>query len=238
MQRGISAAGTQVGGPVRLGLVLAVLAVGGACHDNDNSTAPVVATTITANEATNGQSGAAGTVLAQPVAVTVLDQNGAPISNATVNWAVESGGGSVASATSVTDANGNATVAWTVGPTVGTDSLKASIAGGTDAFIMATVTPGPASALLITSGGTQTIAAGSVSGPLVVQVVDQFANPVPNATVTWGVSGGGTLSVTTSTTDATGTTQITLTTDAAPATYSVTATTGSLSPVTFTIIGT
>jgi adhesin/invasin len=124
---------------------------------------------------------------------------------------------------------------WTLGTIVGTDSLQASIAGGADAFIAATATAAAASAVHITSGGTQTVTAGTTTAPLVVQVVDQFGNPVPSATVAWAVTGGGTLSAPTSTTDATGSTQVTLTTAAAPANYTVTATSGTLTPVTFTI---
>jgi len=225
MQRGIGVVG-MVG--------VAVLALVNACSDS-NSTAPLVATTITASAATNGQTGAAGTALAQPVGVLVVDQNGAPFANATVTWTVASGGGSVASPTSVTDATGTATVVYTLGTVAGVDSLEASIAGGENAFITAMATAGPASAMQVVSGGAQSVTAGSVTAPLIVKVADQFGNPVSNASVSWAVTGGGTLSATTSTTDATGTTQVTLTTDAAPATYSVTATTGSLTPVAFTI---
>jgi adhesin/invasin len=237
MQRRISLAGGWSGTSGRGYVVIAALAtiIASACSDNNNSTAPLTATTITTNASTNGQSGGAGTALAQPVGVTVFDQNGAALANATVNWAVESGAGSVASATSVTDASGNATIVWTLGPTLGTDSLKASIAGGADAFVLATVVPGPASAVHVTSGDPQSVTAGSATAPLVVQVVDQFANPVPNVTVTWAVAGGGTLSATSTTTDATGSTQVTLTTDASPASYTVSATAGTITPVTFTI---
>lgn len=235
MQRRMSRVGLWGSGN-RSYLVLAALAVvAGACSNNDNNTTPLTATTVTTDQATNGQTGGAGTALAQPVGVTVFDQNGAPLANATVNWAVESGGGSAATATSVTDANGNATVIWTLGPTVGIDSLKASIAGGADAFVVATVVPGPASAIHVTSGDPQTVTAGSITAPLIIQVVDQFANPVPNAPVAWSVVGGGTLSATSTTTDATGSSQVTLTTDAAPASYTVSATSGTIAPVTFTI---
>jgi adhesin/invasin len=237
MRFGISVAGAPSGSGKRVSLALAALAVIGAsaCGDNNNSTVPLTATTITTNAATNAQTGVVGTALAQPVGVIVADQNGAPLANATVNWAVTAGGGSVASATSVTDASGNASVVWTLGTTVGTDSLQASIAGGADTFITGIATAAAASAVNITSGGTQTVAAGTTTAPLVVKVVDQFGNPIPNATVTWAVAGGGTLSATTSTTDATGSTQVTLTTAAGPANYTVTATFGALTPVTFTI---
>ncbi len=237
MHRGISVPGAWLGGDSRWSLALAALAVIGAsaCSDNDNTTTGLTATTITTSAATNAQTGVVGTALAQPVAVVVADQNGAPLANATVNWAVTAGGGTVASATSVTDANGNATVVWTLGTTVGTDSLMASIAGGADTFITAIATAAAASAVHVTSADTLTVTAGTTTAPLVVKVVDQFGNPVVSATVTWAVTGGGTLSATTSTTDATGSTQVTLATAAAPGSYTVTATSGALTPVTFTI---
>jgi adhesin/invasin len=220
-------------------LALAALAVIGtsACSDNNNATTVLTATTIQANSATNSQTGVVGTALAQPVGVIVTDQNGAPLAGATVNWAVTAGGGTVASATSVTDATGTATVVWTLGTTVGTDSLMASIAGGADAIITATAKAGAASAVHVTSADTLTVTAGATTAPLVVKVVDQFGNPISGATVTWAVTGGGTLSAATSTTDATGSTQVTLATAAAPGSYTVTATSGTLTPVTFTIAG-
>lgn len=238
MRFGISVAGASLGSGKRASLALAALAVigAGACG-NDNNTVPLTATTITTNAATNAQTGVVGTALAQPIGVIVADQNGAPLGNATVNWAVTAGGGTVASATSVTDANGNATVVWTLGTTVGTDSLQASIAGGADTFITGIVTAGAASAMHVTSADTLTVTAGTTTAPLVVKVVDQFGNPIPSTTVTWAVAGGGTLSATTSTTDATGSTQVTLATAAAPGNYTVTATSGTLTPVTFTITG-
>jgi len=238
MHRGISVKGTWLGSAPRWSLALAAMVVIGAsaCSDNnDNSTSPLTATTITASSATNAQTGVVGTALARPVAVVVADQNGAPLAGATVNWAVTAGGGSVASATSVTDASGNATIAWTLGTTVGTDSLEASIAGGASAFITATATAAAASAVHVTSADTLTVTAGTTTAPLVVKVVDQFGNPIAGATVTWAVTAGGTLSATSSTTDATGSTQVTLTTVAAPSNYTVTATSGTLTPVTFTI---
>jgi len=234
MQRGISG----VARPAALSLgriATAALVVAAACSDSNNTAPSPVATTITANGSTNAQTGAVGTALTQPITVTVEDQNGVLMSNATVNWTVLSGGGSVASASSTTDDSGTATVVWTLGSTVGVDSLKAALGTGTSVTFTATATPGSASAVRVTSGDPQSVAAGSATAPLVVQVVDQFANPIPGATVTWSVQGGGTLSATSSTTDATGTAQVTLTTDSTPASYTVTATSGNITPVTFSI---
>ena len=238
MERDITVTGSWLGGAVRRGtrLALAALGVVGACG-SDNNVTPRVATTITAVAATNAQTGAVNKPLAQPVGVLVVDQNGTPFASATVTWAVQTGGGSTASATSVTDATGTATVAWTMGPTAGTDSLKASLANGTSVFITATATAATAATISISSGGTQSVTAGSTTAPLVVQVLDASSSPVSGAVVTWVVTGGGTLSAATSTTDATGKTQVTLTT-AAKGTYIVTAKTGTLTAVTFTITAT
>ena len=218
------------------GIIVGALVVAGACGSDKNSTTtPLVATTITASSVVNGQTGVVAMALAQPIAVQVLDQNGAALNNAVVTWTVESGGGSVATPTTSTDASGNATVVWTLGNVAGLDSLKASIASGASAFITATAAAGSPSAIQIKSGGTQNVAAGSQTAPMVVQVIDQFANPIANAIVTWSVAGGGSLSATSTTTDSTGTTQVTLTTDPAPAVYQVMATSGSMTPVTFGI---
>jgi hypothetical protein len=215
---------------------VSALVVAAACGSDKNSTSPsLVATTITLNSGVNGQAGVVGTALAQPISVLVEDQNGAPMNDAAVTWTVVSGGGSVTTSSTTTDDTGTTSVAWTLGTVAGVDSLKASLASGASAVVSATASAGSASAMRITAGGTQTVAAGSQTAPLVVQVVEQFANPVANATVAWAVTGGGSLSATSSTTDSTGTTSVVLTTDPAAAGYQVTATTSSLSPVTFTI---
>jgi hypothetical protein len=234
MQRGIG--GVARDGAVALGrIATTALVVAAGCSDSNSTSPTSVATSITANSTTNGQTGAVGTPLALPLSVLVDDQSGAPLSNASVTWTVVSGGGSVASSTSTTDASGTATILWTLGPTVGVDSVKGTIGNGTSVTFTATATVGPVSALRITSGGSQSVAAGATTAPLVVQVIDQFANPIANATVTWAVQGGGSLSASSSTTDATGTAQVTLTTDPAPTSYTVTAATGNITPVTFSI---
>jgi hypothetical protein len=217
---------------------LALAAVVAGCHDNSSNTAPPTATAITANASTNGQTGTVGQALVNPVAVHVTDQNGNSMAGATVTWTVASGSGSVSSATSSTDASGNATVTWTLGNTAGANSLTAAIAGGASTTITATGQAAAAAAVTIVSGNGQSVTSGSATQPLVVMVADQFGNPVAGVTVAWVVTGGGTLSAASTTTDATGKTQITLTTDAAPASYTVTATALTLTAATFTVTGT
>ena len=187
---------------------------------------------------TTGSDGQIGTVnqpLPNPIVVHVTDANGISSSNSLVAWTIISGGGSVSSATSLTDANGNASVIWTMGPTVGVDSLRATIGSGASVIITATAQAGVISSTIQkTSGDAQSIAAGSTSAPMVVTILDLAGNPVANATVTWAAS-GGVLSATTTTTDASGHTQATLATGAGAAVYTVTVASPGAAAVTFTI---
>jgi adhesin/invasin len=217
----------------------ALLLGSAACDDKITNSLVFSATNIEVSSASQNQTGVVGEALAQPIVVHVTDQNGAALQNAVVSWTVVSGGGSVSESTTLTDAGGNASVTWTLGPTAGVDSLRASVASGASVIITATAVAGPAAAINATSGANQTVAAGSTSAPMVVTVVDAFGNPVAGATVNWSATGSGVLSALTSTTDANGQASVTLTTSTTPETAVVTASTGAVSPsATFTIVGT
>ena len=116
----------------------ALLLSGAACHDNNVTNAVSLAATSITRSASNGAVGLVGQPLAQPIVVHVLDQNGASLANATVTWTILFGGGSLSAATSQTDVNGNAAIAWTLGPASGADSLHAAIANGASVTIAAT----------------------------------------------------------------------------------------------------
>ena len=114
-----------------------------ACSDDHNDlltnvVVVPVATSITGNSG-NGQVGLVGQPLALPIVVHVSDQSGTSLTNAVVEWTVLTGGGSVSAVTSRTDDNGNASVIWTMGPTVGAVSLRAAIVNGASVTITATV---------------------------------------------------------------------------------------------------
>jgi hypothetical protein len=81
-----------------------------------------------------------GTLLPAPLSVRVADQFSNPVPDVTVSWAVISGGGSVAAPTSVTNASGIASIAWTLGPTTAAQVVRATAAGSGNFF--ATATPG------------------------------------------------------------------------------------------------
>lgn len=75
----------------------------------------------------NNQATAAQSNVPSPIRVRVRDGFGNGVPNVTVNWLVESGGGSVAAATSTTNALGVATApAWTLGPA--TDEAQTLVA--------------------------------------------------------------------------------------------------------------
>ena len=78
-------------------------------------------------------------------------------------------------------------------------------------------------------------AGGILGDPFVVRVLDQNGDPFVGATVTFSVTaGGGTLSVTTATTDENGRAATTLTLGSQPGTNTVVATAADLEPVAFT----
>ena len=74
------------------------------------------------------QRGPAGTALAEPFVVSVLDQNGNPYTGATVTFAVTGGGGTLSAAAARTDANGRAGSTLTLGD-VGTNTIQATVVG-------------------------------------------------------------------------------------------------------------
>lgn len=212
----------------------AMVAVG--CSDNNDNLAALVGTFITANTGSSGQTGVAGTLLANPISVHVTDQNNNALAGVTVSWAVVGAGGSVSQATSVTDATGDATTNWTVGSAVGVDSLVASIPIGASVTVTANVVASPSTLVLI-GGNNQSVAAGTNTLPLQVRVENAAAAGIAGATVTWAItSGGGTLSATSTTTDAGGNTSIVVTAGAGVATITATAPGGSVQ--TFTVTGT
>jgi adhesin/invasin len=208
----------------------------GACDDKidfANVITPI-ATTLTVVAGSDGQTGIAGQPLPVPITVHVLDQNGNSIAGAVVSWTIIGASGSVSSPTSTTNAAGDASVIWTLGTAVGTDSLSASLANGASVVITATATAGPFANLLLNSGDNQSIEGGTTSDNFVVQAVDANGNPVAGVTVAFTTTNvGGTLSASSVTTDANGLASVTLLTAPGAATFTVTATAGTAAPVVF-----
>jgi hypothetical protein len=77
--------------------------------------------------------------LAQPLAVAVFDADGKPLKRARVAWVVTYGDGSTSADTTTVSDSGVCAVAFTVGAARGTDSVRATLVGTTDAvtFVVA-----------------------------------------------------------------------------------------------------
>jgi len=87
------------------------------------------ASSLTKNAGDN-QTAIVGTAVAPPPSVILKDANGNAKSGVTVAFAVVTGGGSITGATAVTNAAGvAAVVSWTLGTSVGGNSLSATVAG-------------------------------------------------------------------------------------------------------------
>ncbi len=214
-------------------VALTALVALGACSDNSTNEVLATPTTISITASSNGQTGVVGTALASPLSVSVLNQLGLPISGAPVAWTVVGSRGTLSSPTSTSDANGLATVNFTLGNTAGTDSVIAVIPNGASVTLTATGTAASFSSLVLFSGDSQTVAAGTVTQPLMVLAIDQFGNAVGGVPITWATTGGGVLSATSSTTDASGMARVTLTTNSTAGPYTVTASSGTATPIVF-----
>jgi hypothetical protein len=168
-------------------LALAAFATGCDGGGTDAS----VATTVTATSATP-QTAVAGGAVAQAPAVRVLDQRGDAMAGVSVVFAA-SGNGTIASSTATTDAGGNASAGgWTLGPTVGTQTVTATVGSLAPVTFTATAQARAATTLVATSPAAQTGLAGSaVAQAPSVQVKDQLGEPLAGVPVTFAVTAGG-----------------------------------------------
>jgi hypothetical protein len=179
----------------------------------------------------NGQTGTAGTALAQPLVVQVT-RNGVPIPGVGVIWAAGPGMGGLSAASPVTDAQGRAQATWSLGATPGAQAVSATVTGAGTVVFNATATPPAGPVITKVSGDGQT---APVSTPVEVVVeVTQNGAPVPGVTVDWSAAAGmGTVSPASSQTDAQGRARTTWTLGSTPGTQSLSATAAGAGTVVF-----
>ena len=152
------------------------------------------------------------TILANGVATsslvaTVEDAGGNPVPNAPVTWATDLG--SLSSNSSTTDANGKTQVTLK-GATLGSATVKATAsAGASTTTVKLIVDASTAMVIDLTASPAIIVANGVATSDLVATVEDASGHPVPNAPVTWATDLGS-LSSTSSTTDANGKARVTL----------------------------
>src|SRR5262245_49700156 len=209
-----------------------------------SATGTASAATQVALQAGDGQTATVGTAASIAPSVIVRDQFNNPVAGVAVTFAVTTGGGVVDPATPVTtDADGIASAtSWTLGSTVGSNTLAASASGlaGSPVSFSATGTAAAATQVALQAGDGQSATVGTAVAPSPAVIVrDQFNNPVAGVEVTFAVTtGGGTVDPTTPViTDASGiATATSWTLGNTAGANSLTATSAGLtgSPVTFT----
>lgn len=141
--------------------IVVAMAVGflGGCGSSSNLQPLVPA--VLKSSGGDGQSGSAGSVLAESLRVQVTDAAGTAAPGVTVSWSVLTGGGSISPASSTTDANGKAAAAFTLGPTQGEQRAQAEASGlsGSPLGFTATATT------TVPAGVTLSVAAGGNNVP-------------------------------------------------------------------------
>ncbi len=111
-----------------------------------------------------GQTGPVGAPLPNPLRVRALDAYGNPIAGQAVTWSIASGDGSVTPTSGTTDASGNASADWTLGPAVGAQSLSARAGTLPTVTFQATAVPGPpAKLVLVTQPATSAQSGATLS---------------------------------------------------------------------------
>ena len=174
----------------------------------------------------DNQSGLTGEALANPFVVEVRDENGSVSEGVSVTFTVTAGDGILQPEIALTNADGRTESTLTLGDNPGTNMVTVSVEGisQTAVFNAKAALPPPMPTILsIGSGGDQSGLTGeALTNPFVVEVRDQYGGTMQGVTVTYSVNeGGGSLNVTTATTDANGLAQSTLTLGSDPGTNSV-----------------
>jgi adhesin/invasin len=152
----------------------------------------------------DGQRGAAGTVLADSLGVSLRMQDGRPVAGALVTWNVPPQGGTVAPLVTRTDANGAASAVWRLGTAPGLVQATATVDDGTLVFTSLVEADAPTGIAAVAGGGAGSVG-GALADSLAVRVTDRYGNPVPGVEVEWSAqSGGGSVQPTRSAADSLG----------------------------------
>ena len=182
---------------------------GGVTVEFDNQAHPALSKVSGDN-----QDGMPNETLADPFVVEARDANGFPVVGVPVSFTVVAGGGTLSVTNTTTDGNGRAQSLLTLGPNLGTNTVEVSVAGISQrAVFSAETTPPLPTTLEYVSGENQSGLTGeALVNPFVVEVRDQYDDPMEGISVIFTVSaGGGSLSSEMELTDANGRAESTLT---------------------------
>jgi len=188
----------------------------------------------------DNQTGIVKTALPAKIVIKTADAFGNVKTGIRVDFSVTTGGGTVNTASAVSDSLGLVSVDWFLGPIAGTQRLKATSTAITPLDILATGLAAAPAKVVILGGTGQSAAPGArLSDSLVIRAVDGFDNPIKDVTVDWEALGdGGSVSPATGKTDAAGRAAASWTLGATGGPKTATAKVGSLDLAQFTAAGT
>jgi hypothetical protein len=221
-----------------LGSALAIAACGGGDITIPSDGEPAHITVTKGNE----QRGRVGSTLTDSLVVKVTDTKDRAVAGASVAFAFTDGSGQVSPSPVTTGANGEAASSLTLGSRNGLVNGTAEVAvkagvAPVIATFTATALPADANGIVAVSGDDQSAPVGSdLPAPLVVKVTDAFGNPIPGVSISWTVTGGGSVSPETTVTGVDGQASVTRTLGPIAAPQTTVATTASElagSPLTF-----
>ena len=154
----------------------------------------------------NDQQGLPGAALEKPLIVEVQDERDDAFEGVPVTFTVTSGDGTLSTTSTATNTNGRAESTLTLGPNPGTNTVTVSVAGIPEGQTFNAVDIRVPKTLEIISGNDQEgLPGAALDKPFAVEVRDGTDKPLPGVEVTFSVTGGGgTLSVTSATTDKNG----------------------------------
>jgi hypothetical protein len=184
------------------GLLAAVLGLL-ACRENSG---PALIPALVQNATTSELSATVGTVLLTSPTFIVRDAAGVTVAGIPVTVSVSAGGGTVLNAPSRSGAGPTSVGRWTLGTRAGQNAVTVTVSGLPPIVLTATGIAGAPAQVRAVSGTGQTVFAGAtLEQPIVVEVVDQFGNGVPNVAVAFQpILGGSTFTPAAATTGADG----------------------------------
>lgn len=140
----------------------------------------------------NGQSAAFSSELPNPLTIKVQDANSRTVPGVTIHWEITSGGGSVEPASSLTDDLGLAQTRWTLGQTLGDQTLNVVVQGVIPLQFKAVSRSGTPAIIEKVAGDNQ-IATVATQLPILPTIAfrDAAGNPCADRWVQIRVTSGG-----------------------------------------------
>lgn len=153
----------------------------------------------------NGQVDTTGHLLPLPFVVKVTDALGNPITGAKVYWTQVAGSGTRSADSTFTDGTGQTSITYTLGSVLGTDTVRATVAGTAASvdFTAGTVSAAPTGIQVVLGDAQSDTVGATLTDSLVVRLRDGANNPIPNTWLYW-TTAGITLSADSTRTDANG----------------------------------